>query len=45
MRTTVRLIESGRITIPAQVRAELGVEPGDLVEIDVHSVGEANADD
>ena len=40
MRTTMRLFSNGKVTVPAPVRNELGVEDGDLVEIDVRPVSE-----
>lgn len=41
MRTTARLFASGKVTIPSQIRKELDVEDGDLVELDVRSVSES----
>ena len=38
MRTTARLINQGKVTIPATIRDELDVEDGDIVEIDVRRV-------
>ena len=40
MRTTARLINQGKVTIPATIRNELDVEDGDLVELDVRPVEE-----
>jgi len=38
MRATVRLNTNGRVVIPHAIREELGVEHGDVVEIDVSPV-------
>lgn len=38
MRTTTQLFNNGKVTVPAQIRRALGVEDGDLVEIDVRPV-------
>ena len=35
MRTTTRLINNGKVTVPSQIREEYGLSDGDLVEIDV----------
>ncbi|WP_425601760.1 AbrB/MazE/SpoVT family DNA-binding domain-containing protein [Haloplanus pelagicus] len=40
-----RVIEDGRITIPAHVRRDLGLEKGDYVMVDVRPLEEANVDD
>lgn len=44
MRTTARLIANGKVTVPSQIRNELGVEDGDLVEIDVRPVAVGHND-
>lgn len=38
MRTTMRLINNGKITIPSHIRDEYGLEDGDLVEADITPV-------
>ena len=38
MRTTTRLFNQGKVTVPAQIRRALEIEDGDLVEIDVQPV-------
>jgi len=38
MRDTVRLLKDGRVTVDHRIRDELGVEHGDLVEIEVEPV-------
>ncbi|WP_420841105.1 AbrB/MazE/SpoVT family DNA-binding domain-containing protein [Halorutilus salinus] len=38
MRSTVRVNTNGRVVVPSHVRDELGVEHGDLVEIDVRPI-------
>ena len=38
MRTTTRLFNGGKVTVPAQIREEFDVEDGDLVEIDVQPI-------
>lgn len=38
MRTTVRVLTDGKVTIPAQVRDALGLEQGDFAEVDVRPV-------
>jgi len=38
MRSTVRVNTNGRVVVPSHVRKELGVEHGDLVEIEVQPV-------
>lgn len=40
MRTTTKLINNGKVTIPAQIRRALEIEDGDLVEIDVQQIEE-----
>jgi len=35
MRTTVKVIQGGKVTIPAAVREELEIEKGDVIEIEV----------
>lgn len=44
MLTTARLYNSGKVTVPAQIREALDVDDGDLVEIDVRPIEEASAD-
>lgn len=44
MRTTVRLYNSGKVTVPAQIRDALGVNDGDFVEIDVRPIEGAHND-
>lgn len=39
MRTTVRTFNNGKVTVPVQIRDELGIQDGDLVEIEVSLVG------
>jgi AbrB family looped-hinge helix DNA binding protein len=38
MRTTTRLFNGGKVTVPAQIRKAFDIEDGDLVEIDVRPV-------
>lgn len=38
MRTTARLIANGKVTIPIDIRDELGLADGDLVELDIRPV-------
>lgn len=40
MRSTVRLNTNGRVVVPHPIREELGVDRGDLVEIEVRPVGD-----
>lgn len=40
MKTTMQLFNGGKITVPAPIRRELGVEDGDLLEIDVQPVAQ-----
>lgn len=40
MRSTVRLNTSGRVVVPHPIREELGVERGDLIEIEVQPAGD-----
>lgn len=40
MRTTAKLFNRGKVTVPAQIRRALEVEDGDLVEIDVRPAEE-----
>ncbi|MGA9099648.1 MAG: AbrB/MazE/SpoVT family DNA-binding domain-containing protein [Methanotrichaceae archaeon] len=35
MQATVRMIRNGQVSIPIEIREALGLEPGDLVLIDV----------
>lgn len=44
MRLTAPVRTEGRVVIPSHVRDELGLEPDDLVEIEVKAVG-GGADD
>lgn len=37
-----RVIDQGRVTIPADVRKDLGLEVGDYVLVDVEPLEEAN---
>jgi AbrB family looped-hinge helix DNA binding protein len=39
-RAPARVINDGRVTIPADVRRDLGLEKGDYVLIDVTPLGE-----
>lgn len=41
MRSTVRLFNNGKVTVPHEIRETLGLEDGDIVEIEVHTVEEA----
>lgn len=36
VRAPTRLIDDGRVTVPAEIRRELGLEKGDYVVIDVY---------
>lgn len=38
MRTTTQVISGGRVTIRRQLRAELNLDEGDLVEIEIRPV-------
>lgn len=38
MRTTQKILNGGKVTIPKVVREELGVGEGDVVEIEVRGV-------
>jgi len=40
-----RVIDDGRVTIPADVRREIGIEKGDYVMIDVQPLDGGVADD
>lgn len=42
MKSTVRLFNNGKVTIPHEVRETLDLEDGDVVEIDVKTVKEAH---
>ena len=42
---TVQVLKEGRVTIPAPVRRQLGLEQGDFVQIDVRLVEAATEDD
>jgi AbrB family looped-hinge helix DNA binding protein len=35
---TVQVLEEGRVTIPAPIRRQLGLNRGDFVQIDVRSL-------
>jgi len=35
MRTTVKISSQGKVTIPKQIRDEMGLEKGDMVELQV----------
>lgn len=37
-----RVIEDGRITIPAHIRREIGVEKGDYVMVDIRPLERGN---
>ena len=41
----VRVIDDGRVTIPADLRQELGIEKGDYVMIDVQPLEVGGVDD
>lgn len=36
VRAPARVIDDGRVTIPAHIRRDLGIEKGDYVMVDVH---------
>ena len=38
MRTTVRLFANGKVTVPVEIRNELGIDDSDLVELEVQPV-------
>jgi len=40
-----RIIEGGRVTLPADLRRELGLEKGDYVVVDVHPIDEVAGDE
>jgi len=42
MRTTQKILNGGKVTIPKVIRKELGVEEGDVVEVEFTEV---HADD
>lgn len=42
---TARLLEDGRVTVPKPVRQQLGIDKGDLVQIDVTPVDRGAGDD
>jgi AbrB family looped-hinge helix DNA binding protein len=42
MRISAKVIESGRVTIPATVREQYGLETGDYVMIDVRPMEDSN---
>jgi len=37
-----KMLEQGRVTIPADIRAELSLESGDYIMIEVEPLSEAN---
>ena len=37
---TLRIDSVGRITIPQAIREKLGLQPGDLVKVDIHEPGD-----
>lgn len=37
-----RVIEGGRVTLPAHIRQDLGIEKGDYVVVDVRPLEEAD---
>jgi AbrB family looped-hinge helix DNA binding protein len=39
------VIEEGRVTIPAHIRQDLGLEKGDYVVVDVHTIEEVTGDE
>ncbi|WP_431357874.1 AbrB/MazE/SpoVT family DNA-binding domain-containing protein [Halobaculum rarum] len=43
MRTTARVVDSGKITIPVEIRDGLGIEEGSLVELDVRPIQSADS--
>lgn len=45
MRATARLYNNGKVTIPAQIRAALGINDGDLVEINVKQIDRGQNND
>lgn len=45
LRTTMRLFNNGKITIPAPIRDELGIRDGDLVEIEIQRIRQSNTGD
>lgn len=44
MRSTARLINNGKVTVPAQIREALDISDGDLVEIDVRPIEKVSVD-
>jgi len=38
MRASLRVAKSGQVAIPPQIRDSMGIEPGDVVEIDVIAI-------
>lgn len=38
MRTTRRIVGNGKVTIPKTIRDELGVDDGDLVELEIRTI-------
>ena len=45
LRTTRRLFNNGKITVPAPIRDELGICDGDLVEVEIQRVRQCNTGD
>lgn len=39
MRTTTKIRQRGRVTVPQPIREELGLDEGDIVEIEIRPVG------
>lgn len=42
MRSTAKMLEDGRITVPYPVRERLELERGDFVELEIHRVEESH---
>lgn len=42
MRTTAKVLDAGKVTIPVEVREGLGIEQGTLVELNVRPVKSTN---
>lgn len=40
MKSTMRLFNNGKVTVPAPIREELNLEDGDLIELEVRPVEE-----
>lgn len=45
LRTTMRLFNNGKITVPAPIRDELEICDGDLVEIEIQRVRQCDTGD